>query len=106
MIGEELSRRLEIIVETLGARLTAELLGVPMKAVRSQEIELNKLRVLVELDAVVTFSSRILHPKAFISWLAGNNAFLNGGKPSMVFVLKGSAPLLEALEAELAGVYA
>lgn len=64
-------------------------------------------RVLADLDYVVT-RLRLVWGDGFTvyNWLMGSNSFLEGARPIDILCLRGVAPVLEAIELEIAGAYA
>lgn len=63
-------------------------------------------RAIVDLDHVVARAGLLWQPAVVTSWLYGHNAFLEGARPIDVVKLRGAAPVIEALDQELAGGYA
>ena len=63
-------------------------------------------RVIVDLDHVIARAGLLWKPSVIGSWLNGSNAFLDGARPIDVLRTTGSAPVIDALDQELAGGYA
>ena len=107
----EPSRRAQFLVDILGNKLVAELLQVaesqPSQWRRAKEVPGPQVAPLVmDLDHVVGRLLLIWDPSVIGDWLRGSNAFLEGARPIDVLVLRGSTPVIEAIEAEAQGAYA
>ena len=63
-------------------------------------------RVIVDLDHVIARAGLLWKPTVIGAWLNGSNAFLDGARPIDVLRTTGSAPVIDALDQELAGGYA
>jgi putative toxin-antitoxin system antitoxin component (TIGR02293 family) len=61
---------------------------------------------ILDLHAVLARALQIFEPKVATQWLVGHEPFLNDARPIDVLALRGSAPLIEALDAIAAGAYA
>lgn len=103
--------RTEFLIETLGSGVAlAELLGVNRsqptqwrKGAESPSPEVG--RDLLDLDYVVARASMLWATESVVAWLSGPNAFLEGARPIDVLRVRGSGPVIDALDAELAGSY-
>jgi hypothetical protein len=107
----EPSRRAEFLVAILGNKLVAELLQVaesqPSQWRRAKEVPGPQVApLLMDLDHVVGRLLLIWHPSVIGDWLRGSNAFLEGARPIDVLTLRGSTPVIQAIEAEAQGAYA
>jgi len=105
------SRRAQFLVDTLGNKVLANLLGVaesqPSRWRRSEEVPSAKVApLLVDLDHVVGRLLLVWDKSVIGDWLLGRNAFLGGARPIDVLAMKGAAQVMEAIEAESAGAYA
>jgi hypothetical protein len=105
------SRRADFLVDTLGNKRIATLLGVaesqPSRWRRGEEVPGPQVApVLVDLDHVVGRLLLLWDASVVADWLTGSNAFLDGTRPIDVLVTRGSAEVLEAIEAETEGAYA
>ncbi|MFT4398407.1 antitoxin Xre/MbcA/ParS toxin-binding domain-containing protein [Gordonia lacunae] len=58
---------------------------------------------LIDLEAILARARLIWGPNAARIWLESPNAFLGGARPLDVLRLEGSAPVLQALDAETWG---
>lgn len=63
-------------------------------------------RELLDLDHVLARASLLWAPSVVLSWLTGSNSFLDGARPIDVLRTRGSAEVIIALDAEMAGSYA
>jgi hypothetical protein len=65
-----------------------------------------RARELIDLDHVVARVVSWLGPEMTISWLNGSNAFLEGARPIDVLRARGSAEVVDAIDAEMSGAFA
>lgn len=63
-------------------------------------------RAILDLDHVIARAGLLWKPTVITAWLSGRNAFLGGARPIDVIKTQGSAPVIDALDQELAGGYA
>lgn len=102
--------RVERIVQILGNNLTAEVLHVSKsqpslwRSGRAR-VSIDVAPMLHDLDYVMTRLRMTMHEKAIMSWLGGQNPFVNG-RPIDVMILKGPKAIDIAIDAEIAGSYA
>jgi hypothetical protein len=104
--------RTSFVLEAVGGGASlANILGVS----RSQPTQWKKgaespgpeaSRALLDLDYVVARASLLWEPQVVQDWLVGSNAFLHGARPVDVLRKQGAPPVIEAIDAEMAGVYA
>lgn len=100
----------ERVVSALGSNTVADLLGVsrsqPSRWRRGQEriSPANRAR-LADLDHVLNRLLQVLWPEEAGAWLTALNPHL-GGRPVDVLSLRGSAPVIEAIDALAQGAYA
>ncbi len=100
------------LVSSLGSQAAvARLLQVspsqPSRWIRGQETpSVDTGRQLLDLDHVVGRAGLIWPESVITAWLEGRNSFLGGARPIDVLRTQNSAPVVEALDAELAGAYA
>jgi uncharacterized protein (DUF2384 family) len=73
---------------------------------RRQRISYDIAKRVMALHEVMTRALQIHSARTTVDWLVGNDPFLNHARPLDVLVLRGSAPLIEALEAFDSGGYA
>jgi uncharacterized protein (DUF2384 family) len=62
-------------------------------------------RRIIDLHDILTRALQVFAPPAAARWLVGNEPFLNDKRPIDVLVLRGAAPLIEALDNVDAGSY-
>jgi hypothetical protein len=104
--------RANLVVEALGNRRTAELLGVsasqPSQWRHGKEVPGPEVApLLVDLDHVVARLQLLWGDANVIAgWLGEANGFLDGARPIDVLRRHGSADVLAAIQAEMAGAYA
>lgn len=103
--------RTEFLVEVVGGAELARMLGVS----RSQPTRWRSgaeqpgpdaARGLVDLDHVMTRALMLWPARVATDWLTSANAFLDGARPIDVLKVRGSAEVIDALDAATAGVYA
>jgi putative toxin-antitoxin system antitoxin component (TIGR02293 family) len=61
---------------------------------------------ILDLHAVLARALQVFTPEVATQWLVGHEPFLNDARPIDVLAVRGSAPLVEALDAIAAGAYA
>ncbi len=100
----------ERVVSALGSNTVADLLGVsrsqPSRWRRGEEriSPANRAR-LADLDHVLNRLLQVLWPEEAGAWLTAVNPHL-GGRPVDVLSLRGSSPVIEAIDALAQGAYA
>ena len=100
----------ERVVSALGSNTVADLLGVsrsqPSRWRRGEEriSPANRAR-LADLDHVLNRLLQVLWPEEAGAWLTATDPHL-GGRPVDVLALRGSAPVIEAIDALAQGAYA
>lgn len=99
------------LVNAYGVRALATLLDVSPGAVanwksghRNMSTEMTKR--VIDLHDVLNRALQVFPPDTAARWLVGNEPFLDYRRPIDVLVLRGVAPVIEALEAVDAGAYA
>jgi uncharacterized protein (DUF2384 family) len=60
----------------------------------------------MDLYDVLTYALQVFAPRTAVDWLFGNEPFLDHARPIDVLVVRGSAPLIEALKNIDSGGYA
>lgn len=101
---------IERVVSVLGSNTVAKLLGVSRSQPsrwRSGEERMsppNQAR-LTDLDHVLNRLLQVLWPEEAGAWLTAINPHL-GGRPVDVLALRGSGPVIEAIDALAQGAYA
>lgn len=106
-----LSRRASLVVEVLGNRNAAQLLGVsesqPSRWRKAEELPGARVApLLVDLDHVIGRLLLVWDASVVPDWLASPNAFLTGARPIDVIRVRGSAAVAEAIDAEASGAFA
>lgn len=103
--------RTEFLTTTFGGAQLARLLGVS----RSQPTRWRSgaeqpgpdaARGLVDLDHVMTRALMLWPTRVAVDWLTSANAYLEGARPIDVLKVRGSAEVIDALDAATAGAYA
>jgi len=61
---------------------------------------------VIDLDSVLSHSTRVFVPQAAMDWLVGNEPFFDGARPIDVLASQGASPLIAALAAIEATAYA
>jgi len=61
---------------------------------------------VIDLHDVLNRALQIFNAGTAVEWLVGHEPFLDGSRPIDVLVLRGVAPLIEALDNIDAGAYA
>jgi hypothetical protein len=61
---------------------------------------------LVDLDYVIALAVQAWRPAVVVDWMTAGNGFLKGARPIDVLLHRGSAEVIDALEASLSGAYA
>lgn len=103
-------QRLTRLIEVFGNNHLAEILGVspsqPSRWKRGIErIGAENARKVIDLDYVAARLLQVWEPEVAEIWLRSHNAHL-GARPVDVLVLRGAAPVIDAIDAEAAGAYA
>lgn len=102
--------QVERVVTALGSNSVAKILGVSRSQPsrwRTGEEQLspaNRAR-LADLDHVLDRLLQVLWPEEASEWLTAHNPHVNG-RPIDVLALRGSAPVIEAIDALSQGAYA
>lgn len=65
-----------------------------------------RARELIDLDHVVARLVAWLGTTMTLEWLTGSNAFLDGARPIDVLRIRGSAEVIDAIDAEMSGAFA
>ena len=108
----QIGERADAVAIALGskAQLASMLEVSPSQPTRwidgSESPNSENARLIVDLDHVIARASLLWQPSVISSWLNGSNAFLGGARPIDVLRTTGSAPVIDALDQELAGGYA
>lgn len=100
-----------VIQRVGGPTATARLIGVatsqPSRWVRGQEAPSARSRKhVLDLDYVLSRLEDLYEPSVAARWLESPNSFLDGATPMDVLLLEGPAPVIEAVDATIAGSYA
>jgi len=100
------------VVERLGGpTATARIVGVaksqPSRWVKGEERPSSTSRKhLLDLEYVLSRLDDLYRPAVALGWLESPNAFLGGARPLDVLLRDGPAPVIEAIDASMAGSYA
>ncbi len=112
VVAIQIADRASAVAAALGskAQLASMLEVSPSQPTRwidgSERPNSENARVIVDLDHVIARAGLLWKPSVIGSWLNGSNAFLDGARPIDVLRTTGSAPVIDALDQELAGGYA
>ncbi|MFY9718569.1 MAG: hypothetical protein WAK16_02890 [Candidatus Cybelea sp.] len=98
------------MVAAYGHNPTARLLDVDAAMLtrwkRGAKISPAMSHRIFDLHAVLARALQVFAPEVATQWLVGHEPFLNEARPIDVLGARGSAPLIEALDAIAAGAYA
>jgi hypothetical protein len=112
VVAIQIADRASAVAAALGskAQLASMLEVSPSQPTRwidgSERPNSENARMIVDLDHVIARAGLLWKPSVIGSWLNGSNAFLDGARPIDVLRTTGSAPVIDALDQELAGGYA
>jgi uncharacterized protein (DUF2384 family) len=112
VVAIQIADRASAVAAALGSEgaTRVDARGVPVAATRwidgSERPNSENARMIVDLDHVIARAGLLWKPSVIGSWLNGSNAFLDGARPIDVLRTTGSAPVIDALDQELAGGYA
>ena len=101
---------LERLVKAFGPRPLARLLDVRPGSVANwtsghRQISTEMARRIINLHDILTRALQVFAPATAARWLVGNEPFLDNKRPIDVLVLRGAAPVIEALDNIDAGAY-
>jgi uncharacterized protein (DUF2384 family) len=102
---------LERLISAFGQGATARLLDVTSGTIPNwksgrRTIDPVYARRVIDLHDVFNRALQTLQPATVMTWLVGNEPFLNHRRPIDVLASDGAAPLIAALNALEAGAYA
>lgn len=100
-----------VIERVGGPTAAARLIGVaksqPSRWARGQEAPSPRSRKhILDLDYVLSRLEDLYEPVVAARWLDSPNSFLDGARPMDVLLDEGPAPVIEAVDATIAGSYA
>ncbi len=103
--------RVRFLTDTVGGAELARWLGVSRSQptrwrTGEEQPGVETARELVDLDHVLTRALMLWAPRVAIDWLTSANAHLDGARPIDVLRIRGSAEVIEALDAATAGAFA
>lgn len=107
----ELPLKVELLIDALGsASALADILGVsksqPTRWRKGEERPSPEAkRFLLDLEHVISRAGQLYQKPVVLDWLRGSNVHLDGARPIDVLRLRGSTPVIDALDAELQGAY-
>ncbi len=101
---------LERLVDAFDAHQVAVLLGTETRIIeqckdRRLDIGHELAKRVMALHEVMTRAMRIFQPRTAMAWLVGSEPYLGYVRPIDVLVTRGSAPVIEALDAIDSGGY-
>lgn len=98
------------LVDAFGAAFVARILDVDRAMVtrwmRGTKISSEMAGRILDVHAVFSRAFQVFQPQHAMLWMLGNEPFFNGARPIDMLALRGSAPLIEALNGIEAGAYA
>lgn len=103
--------RTEFLIDAVGSGSTlADLLGVsrsqPTRWRTGKESPSPQIaRELVDLDHVMARASMLFTQPVALDWLGSSNSYLDGARPIDVLKTRGSAEVIAALDAAMAGAF-
>lgn len=103
--------RTEFLIDAVGGGSTlADLLGVsrsqPTRWRTGKESPSPQIaRELVDLDHVMARASMLFTQPVALDWLNSSNSYLDGARPIDVLKIRGSAEVIAALDAAMAGAF-
>lgn len=102
---------LKRLVQAVGQAGAARLLGVGLPHVNKilsgkERISPELLRRIVSVNYVITIALQWFYPDEVAGWLTNPEPLLGGRDPLGVLVQEGPQPLIDAIEARIAGSYA
>lgn len=102
---------LDRLVTAFEANATARLLDVRPGAIvnwrtKRRMVEPAYVRRVIDLHDVFTRALQTLQPLTVVTWLVGDEPFLNHRRPIDVLVIERAAPLIAAINALEDGAYA
>lgn len=104
-------QRTEFLIDALGSgSALADVLGVsrsqPTRWRTGKESPSPQVaRELVDLDHVMARASMLFTQPVALDWLTSSNSYLDGARPIDVLKTRGSAEVIAALDAALAGAF-
>lgn len=98
------------LVKAFGPRPLARLLDVRPGSVANwtsghRQISDEMARRIIDLHDILTRALQVFAPATAARWLVGSEPFLDNKRPIDILVLRGAAPLIEALDNIDAGAY-
>lgn len=106
------AERAQFLIDTIGGvTKLAKILGVspsqPSRWQSGQEAPGPDVAAkFLDLDHVIALAVQTWHPAVVMDWMTTGNGFLEGGRPIDVLLQRGSADVIDALQASLSGAYA
>jgi len=98
------------LVAAFGGNMVARLLDVdPAMITRwkgTAPISSEMARRIIDVHDVFNRAFQVLRPRNAVRWLFGQEPLLGGARPIDVLILRGAAPVIEALGGLDAGAYA
>ncbi len=103
--------RLEALVDAYNENVVALLLDVHRSAVArwlsgDRDVSPENAARIVDLHDLVSRVHRYYRPAIAARWIVGAEPLLGGARPLDVLATRGVAPVIEALQARVAGGYA
>ncbi|MBB3035911.1 hypothetical protein [Hoyosella altamirensis] len=100
--------RTQFLVDRFGSRGLARMIGVspsqPTRWAQGKEHPgPDSATLLIDLEHILARARLVWGEPTAIDWFSGHNAYLQGARPIDVLKLRGPAPVLDALHAEMWG---
>ena len=107
----DVTQKLDRLVHALGVNVTADLLALDRAQLRrclkgQESLSAPVAQRVLDLEYVLDRALRIFYPDELGPWLTAPEPLLGGAIPLNVLVLRGSAPVIQALNRIAAGAFA
>lgn len=97
------------LIDAFGVNEIGRLLDVSPAMItrwkRATPISSEMARRIIDLHDVLNRALQVFRPRQAMLWLVGSEPLLDGARPIDVLVMRGAAPVINALDAFERGVY-